>query len=198
VVADPTTPKGSLTMLSRAAQSGDSSGVRDLFYSTTPDQKKIADTLLDRTEVYAKFRMAIVKAFDEKAAEQLTGIREGDDAAAEQRIAQADVKTDSDKATVTMKPEGPGAPEEPPIQMVRVDGKWKLPMAAMTEGMAAGDVDERISQIKLLSVVVTQLTGEVSQNKYKTVDEVADALRGKLASAMLSAAGATTKPATAP
>src|SRR4029079_10929016 len=100
-----TTPKGTLTMLSRSTQTGDSSEVKELFYATNPLEQKLAAVLIERTEVYARFRQALVKALGEEVAEKLTENSADADALAEQRIAQADQKIDGDKATITMKPE---------------------------------------------------------------------------------------------
>src|SRR5262245_55350905 len=60
IPADPSTPKGTLTMLSRATESGDSSNVKDLFHATNPQEQKLAGVLIERTEVYARFRKALV------------------------------------------------------------------------------------------------------------------------------------------
>lgn len=198
--ADSSTPKGTLTLLSRATQSGDSSTVKDLFHSTTPQQQKMVDLMLERTEVFAKFRQALAKAFGEDAATQLTGSSPADEAVAEGRINQAMVKIDADKASVQMKSETPGDPDPDAVQMVKVDGKWKLPMSALTEGMGAADVESGLRKIKMLSEVVTQTTNEVTSGKFKTAEEVNDAIRGKLASAMLAdaAAAAGNAPATQP
>lgn len=198
--ADPTTPKGTLTMLSRATQSGDSASVRELFHASNPQQEKMIDLMLERTSAFAKFRQALVAKFGEEAAMQLTGNSAADEAAAEVRINQAVVSIDADKAVVQMKAEMPGEPQPDPVQMVKVDGKWKLPMAVLTEGMAAADIDANLRKVKMLSDVVISTTSEVTGGKFKTADEVNDAIRGKLASAMLAEAAAAEgkAPATMP
>lgn len=198
--ADSTTPKGTLTMLSRATQSGDSASVRDLFHASNPQQEKMIELMLERTSVFAKFRQALVAKFGEEAAMQLTGNSAADEAAAEVRINQAVVKIDGEKAAVQMKAEMPGEQEPDPVQMVKVDGKWKLPMAVLTEGMPAADIESNLRKVKMLSDVVISTTTEVTGGKFKTAEEVNDAIRGKLASAMLAeAAAAESKtPATMP
>ncbi len=190
VVADSSTPKGTLKLLSQATESGDTAQVRDLMVADTPQEQKLAEVLMERTAIYAKFRQAAAKAFGDAAADQLTGHSPAEAAAAEQRIVQADVKMEGDKASLEM--------EGQPVNLVRVDGKWKLSMGNLTSGMEAGDVDQRMQQIKMLSEVVVQTTDELNQGKYKTADEVNDAIRSKLASAMLKTAESATQPATAP
>jgi hypothetical protein len=86
------------------------------------------------------------------------------------------------------------------VQLVKVDGKWKLPVGKLTEGMQPEDVNRRLTEFKTLSSVVSDVTSEVGTGKYKTADEVSDALRGKLATAMLAAQSAegAAQPATKP
>src|SRR5438046_1329496 len=64
---DQTTPKGALKMLSRATQAGETATLKQLFHATTPAQQKIADSMIDRAEVFAKFRAALVGKFGEDA-----------------------------------------------------------------------------------------------------------------------------------
>jgi hypothetical protein len=188
--ADATTPQGTLTLLSRATQTGDSASVRDLFHSTNDQQKKMADLMLQRAEVFAKFRQALVKQFGEDTATELTGTSLADEVVAEQRINEAVVKIDADTAKVQMKAETPNAPEPDAVQMVKVDGKWKLPMASLTEGMNANEVEQGLKKLQMVSNIVTQTTAEVESGKYKSADELSDAIKGKLASAMLAEAAA--------
>jgi len=201
---DQTTPKGALKMLSRATQAGETGTLKGLFHATTPQQQKIVDSMIDRAEVFAKFRAALVSKFGEDAATKLTDTSAADEASAEARIEQAAVKVDNDKASVVMKSDVPGDPDPDPMQMVKVDGKWKLPMATMTEGMDVAAVDSGLRRMKLISEAVTQTTADVTSGKFQSPDEVNDAIRGKLASAMLAeaasaaAANPATRPATAP
>jgi len=188
VPADSTTPKGTLTLLSRATESGDTSAVRGLLNVTNPTEQKLADVLMQRTEVYAAFRKAAVKSFGEDAANQLTGNTAADAAESESRIQQADVKIDNNKATAAM--------EGQPVNLIKVGDKWKLSLETLTAEMPAGDVDQKLQQIKMLSDVVKQTTGEINQGKFKSPEEVNDAIRAKLASVMLQAPA--TGPATAP
>jgi hypothetical protein len=198
--ADSTTPKGTLTLFNRATQSGDPSSVKDLFNATTPQEKKLAEMLIERASVFAKFRQAAVKAFGEDAATQLTGTSEADATESEQRISQADVKIDKDNATVLMKTP-PGEPQPEPVKLVRVDGQWKLSISNLVEGMQPAEVEEHLQEMKLLSGVVTETTDEVGQGRYKSANEVNDAMRSKLAAVMLQQAGrggATSRPAPGP
>ena len=91
---DASTPKGTLTLLARALHAGDFSSARSLYLTTTPLEQKVADAFVERMESLTKFRQAIVKAFGEETATQMTGISDADAVAVEQRISAAEEKVD--------------------------------------------------------------------------------------------------------
>lgn len=190
MAADPTTPKGTLTLLARATASGDSASVRSLLHVTTPQEEKLADILMDRNDVNVKFKAAATKAFGEEVANQIAPNAVDE----EQRIERAEVKIDEDKATVKLDE------ESDPVSLVKVDGKWKLTLAALTAGIPAAEIDVRLDQMNMLSSVVKEATTELNEGKYKTPDELGDAIRGKLTERVLKqqAEAAATQPATQP
>ena len=165
---DSTTPRGTLTLLNRATANGDTASVRKLMNASTTQESRIADALVMRTDAFTKFRQAAVKSFGAEAASKLTGTEE-ETAAAEKAIQSADVKIDNDKAIVQM--------ENQPVNLVKVEGMWKLSLAGLAAGMAPADVDKMLEQMKTLASVMVQTSDEVSQGKYKSPDEVNDAVR---------------------
>jgi hypothetical protein len=187
VIADPTTPKGTLTLLNRATANGDTGTVRKLMHVATTQESRVADALVNRTDAFSKFRQAAVKSFGADAAAKLTG-NETDAAAADQAIAAADVTIQNDKAVVQM--------EGQAVNLVKIGGDWKLSLAGLTAGLAPADVDRMLAQMQMFVTVMSQTTDEVSQGKYKSPDEVNDAIRAKLATAMMQQEHATTQPAT--
>jgi hypothetical protein len=189
VSADSTTPKGTLMVLNHATAAGDSATVRKLMQVATTQESRVAEALLSRTDAFSKFRQAAVKAFGADGAAKLTG-NENDAAAADQAIAKADVTVDHDKAVVQMDGQA--------VNLVKVDGDWKLSLAGLTAGLAPADVDRMLDQMQVFVAVMSQTTDEVSQGKYKSPDEVNDAIRAKLATAMMQKEQAATQPTTAP
>lgn len=182
VEADPTTPKGTLTLLNRATAKGDSEGVRKLMHVATTQESRVADALVNRTAAFAKFREAAVKSFGADAAAKLTGSDE-ESTAAEQAIQRANVSVDNDKAVVQM--------DGQPVNLVKIDGNWQLSLAGLTNGLAPADVDRMLDQMKQFVGIMSQTTDELSQGKYKSPDEVSDAMRARLAAAMMQQAPAT-------
>src|SRR5450432_2931408 len=144
---DSTTPKGTLTLLNRATSNGDTASVRKLMHASTTQESRIADALVMRTEAYTKFKQAAVKSFGQEAASKLTGSEE-ETAAAEKAIQNADVKIDNDKAVVQM--------EGQPVNLVKVDGMWKLSLSGLASGLPPADVDKMLEQMKTLATVMTQ------------------------------------------
>ncbi|HMB94956.1 MAG TPA: hypothetical protein VKK61_02850 [Tepidisphaeraceae bacterium] len=186
--ADSTTPQGTLKLLNRATAGGDGATIRKLMFVSTTQESRVADTLVNRTQTYAKFRAAAVKTFGEAGAAKVAGDDEKDNADA--AIDQAEVKIDGDKAIVQMQGQ--------PVNLLKVDGIWKLSLAGLTEGLPATEVDKMLDQMKMFIAVMSQTTDEVNQGKYKSADEVNDAIRAKLATVMMQAQEAATQPTTAP
>jgi hypothetical protein len=197
VAADQTTPQGTLILFARAMQEGNVPAVRGVFHTTNAQESTLADFFSERTKVSADFRAAVSSKFGEEAATMLTDSSPQDVEIAAQHISAADVKLDGDKATVQMKSEMPGAPAPDGIELVKADGKWKLPMGLMTKDMTAEMVDEKMKALKTLQAVVVKMTGEVQQGKFARIEEVADALNSRIQSAALELAP-TTSPSTAP
>ena len=184
--ADATTPKGTLTLLNRATAKGDTDVVRKLMHVATTQESRVADALVNRTAAFAKFRDAAVKSFGADAAAKLTGSQE-ETSAAEEAIQHADVTIDNDKAVVQM--------DGQPVNLVKIDGNWQLSLAGLTAGLSAADVDRMLNQMGLFVTVMSQTTDELSQGKYKSPDEVNEAMRTKLAAAMMQQQG---QPSTQP
>lgn len=197
--ADPATPTGALTLLSRAGVSGDAAAMRGIYSAANEREQRLADLFVQQAVAAAKFRQAAVKAFGEDAATQLTGTSEADSQMAEQRISQADVKIENDKATVTLKSQ-PGEPPSQAMQMVRVDGKWKLPMAPLFEGMTDQDVEPKLLMVQSQIEAINQTTDEIDQGKHQTPQQVMDAIRSKEAAMWMERAtkNAATRPASRP
>jgi hypothetical protein len=198
IAADQTTPQGTLILFAKAIQEGDVPVVRGIFHATSPQENTLADFFSERTKVSADFRSAVAGKFGEEAAERLTNSSAEDVAIAAQHISDAEVKVDGDKAVVQMKSEFPGAPAPDAIELVRADGKWKVPMGAMTEGLTPDKIDENVKMLKTMQDVIVKMTGEVQQGKYSKIEEVVDALNSRLQSAALEMAPPTSAPSTAP
>jgi hypothetical protein len=187
--ADPTTPKGTLTLLNRATAKGDTETVRKLMHVATTQESRVADALVNRTAAFSKFRDAAVKSFGAEVAAKLTG-NEAETNAAEQAIQRADVTINNDKAVVQM--------DGQPVNLVKVDGNWQLSLADLTAGLQPAEVDKMLNQMKTFVSIMSQTTDELGQGKYKSPDEVNDAMRARLATAMMQQEQSATQPTSQP
>ncbi|HWP41292.1 MAG TPA: hypothetical protein VNL70_10240 [Tepidisphaeraceae bacterium] len=184
IAPEPSTPKGTLLLVSRALAVGDTATARQLIHAVTPQDQKLLDLLMSRTQANANFRRAAADAFGAEAASQLAADPAAELAQSEQRIRQADVAIDGDQATVQM--------DNNRIELLRQQGQWKLAMSNLTAGMDAADVERHMRLMQVFRDVVVQTTQELTAGEYKTVEQVSDAIRSKLASEMLKASTAPT------
>jgi F0F1-type ATP synthase membrane subunit c/vacuolar-type H+-ATPase subunit K len=189
--ADQTTPQGTLILLTRAMQSGESAGAKPLLLATSPAETALADVLMQSIDINGHFRGAVAKSFGDGVADMFAGSN-ADLAEAEKNIAHAKVTIDKDHATIEADPQGD------PVKLTQIDGQWKLAMS----GISASDMDRTQKDLKIRMGIMSQVTDELGQGKYKTPEELSDALKSRLALAMLQAAkdeqGAATQPATMP
>jgi hypothetical protein len=184
IAPEPSTPKGTLLLVSRALAAGDTGTARQLIHAVTPQDQKLLDLLMSRTQANANFRRAAADAFGAEAASQLAADPAAELAQSEQRIRQANVDIDGDRATVQM--------DNNRIELLRQQGQWKLAMSNLTAGMDAADVERHMRLMQVFRDVVVQTTEELTAGNYKTVEQVSDAIRSKLASEMLKASTAPT------
>jgi hypothetical protein len=125
--------------------------------------------MADLAEAMASLSRSAVTAFGEEGARAITG--EANDAAdALARLDAATVKQEGDSAIVGAVPGDPG------VALVRIDGKWKFPVAAMILGVDEAAVSQRLADVESQITVFTEAAAEVKQGKYKTGDEVRQAL----------------------
>ena len=131
-----------------------------------------------------------VTAYGEEGARPVTG--DANDAAdALARLDAALVKEQGDSATV-------GATEgDAGVSLVRVDGKWKFPVAALIKNADEAAVAQRLSDVEAQVGLFTEAAAEVKQGKYKTGDEVRQALDQRILQMVMQQKRPTTAPTTA-
>lgn len=184
VVADSTTPKGTLLVLSRATAAGDTKTVANLLAVDSEQDRKLADALMRRNIINVKFRNALSKSFGEEVATQMAGSASDD----EGRIASGAVDIKDDTATVHMGDNGE------PVNLVKTPDGWKLSLKGLTGDMKPEQIDEQLAKMKVVVDAIDHVTDEITAAKYKSPDDVANALRNRL----MAAATPTTAPAAAP
>ncbi len=191
--ADPQSPdeiavRNVLKTLAKALQGGDRDQIRKVIYAGNPTEQKMVDAMAGMATAIAKLNKAAAKAFGEEQAKALTG-----DLGAElTRIDEAKVSIDGDTATVVYKP-GEPAPKQTdlasadpaaPLQLVKVDGRWQVPMAKLSKGATPEQIEQRLSDVEVQTKVVADITTEITEGKHKNVDAVAEAWQAKVMQAL--------------
>lgn len=184
VVADSTTPKGTLLLLSRATAAGDVTTVLSLLSVSNAEDQKLADALMRRNIINVKFRAALAKAFSEDVATQMAGDASED----ETRIASATADIQGSEATIRM------SEAEPPINLVKADGVWKLSLKGLTGNLTPQQVEGQLSKMKMVVDAIDATTSEIGTGKFKKPEEVELALRDRL----MAASTPTTVPSSMP
>src|SRR5262249_24294782 len=150
-----------------STQSGDAETTRNLLYPNNADEARLAELVAQSVAQNQKFRQAVSKAFGDASADAFAGSQQ-DTSRLEIIISRAKVTTDKSTATLIVA-EGADA-----VKLVQVDGKWKLSMAGQTE-------DNAIARQQASLTVLSEVTDELGQRKYKTELELRDALQRKSA-----------------
>jgi hypothetical protein len=186
--ADEAALRGALKTLARGLQDGDRDQIRKVIYAANPTEQKMVDAMASMAAEIANLNKAATKAFGKEQAQELTG-----DLGAElTRIDEAKVSIDGDTATVVYKP-GEPAPKQTdlanadpaaPLQLSKIDGRWRIPMAKLSKGATAEQIEQRLSDVDVQAKVIAEITAEVTQGKYKNVDAVAEAWQSKVMQAL--------------
>lgn len=177
-----------LKALAKALQDGDRDQIRKVIYAANPTEQKMVDAMAGMAAEIARLNKAATKAFGEEQAKALTG-----DLGAElTRIDQAKVSIDGDTATVVYKP-GEPAPKQTdlasadpaaPLQLTKVDGRWRVPMAKLSKGATPEQIEQRLSDVDVQTKVVADITAEITQGKHKNIDAVTEAWQAKVMQAL--------------
>lgn len=194
IPTDQSTPRSALRVLADAMAAGDAQAILGVFHATNPQEQKMAQAMVDVAVAYAGLQKDAVAAFGADNAKALTG-----DAAAIQsqgltKLASATEKVDGDKATVVV---GDGT-EEPPVSLVKHNGKWKWPVAEMAKGIDAAQVEQGIADANAQAKLYAEAAEEVRAGKYKTALEVRQAMEQRVMQMALARHKAATQPASGP
>jgi len=180
--------RAALKTLAKALQDGDRDQIRKVIYASNPTEQKMVDAMAGMAAEIARLNKAATKAFGEEQAKALTG----DIGAEISRIDEAKVSIDGDTATVVYKP-GEPAPKQTdlasadpaaPLQLTKVDGRWRVPMAKLSKGATPEQIEQRLSDVDVQTKVVAEITAEITQGKFKNIDAVAEGWQAKVMQAL--------------
>jgi hypothetical protein len=190
-VQDLSTPKSAVRSLAVAMQSGDKDALLNVLHANTPVEARLASVMAELAEAMAGLSQSAVTAFGEEGARPFT--REtADSVEAIERLDSATVTEQGDSAIVGADGVDPG------VTLVRVDGKWKFPVAALIAGVDEAAITQRLADVEAQVGLFTEAADEVKQGKYKTGEEVRQALDQRILQMVMQRPRPTSVPAKQP
>jgi hypothetical protein len=141
----------------------------------------------------AGLRKDAVTAFGAEGAKMLTGDMQALAAQGLARLEAANEKIDGDKATVIVEGDN-----EQPVNLIKHEGKWRFPVAEMSKGIDPAQIDKGIEDAGAQTKLIREAAEEVRAGKFKTGEEVRQALEQRVMQMVLARQKAATQPATQP
>jgi hypothetical protein len=189
VSLDQSTPKALLRSFFASRGEVDEATLRSLLHAATPLEQKILDSLVQVELANTRLRAAERQRFGSATTGPSMASSQGLDVDTVEDIEALTEKVEGNRATVS-------SPMNPKISMelIRIDGKWKLPMAAQ-----AGQVDPTITETLGVATraqveIIDTVTADVRAGKFSSEDHVQQELARRFAERLASA----TRPAPSP
>ena len=192
IPTDQSTPKSALRVLADAMESGNQKAILGVLLTASPQELRMAQTMAELAGALAELRRQAVTAFGEEGAKSLTGDVSAVAAQGLARLGAAKETITGDKATVSV---GEGADAEPPVNLVKHEGKWKYPVAEMSKGVQdPAIIEQGITDAAEHAKLLRDAAAEVGEKKYKTADEVRAALEQRVMQMVMARQKAATQP----
>jgi hypothetical protein len=195
IPTDQSTPRSALRVLADSMEGGNQQGILGVLHAANPQEQKMAQAMAELAGAIAGLRKDAIAAFGPEGAKMLTGDVQAVAAQGLARLGAATEKIDGDKAIVVV---GEGATEEPPVNLVKQDGKWKYPVSEMAKGIDAAQIDQGIADAAAQAKLLKEAADEVRGGKFKTGEEVRQTLEQRVMQMVLARQKAATQPTTAP
>jgi hypothetical protein len=163
-------PKGALKSYNAAMRSGDVAAMVSLQYATNDDERRVARSCAQSDLEVGKLIKTAREKFGDDAAKKVSEAinDEGDD-----DIDAAKETVDGTHGGVTF--EG----SDDPTPLIRVDGAWKVDIAAMLKQFD-GTADALSDQVIRRGSAAKVTTQELVAGQYTTADAMVDALKTRL------------------
>jgi hypothetical protein len=174
-------------------EAGDKEKILSVLLAGSPQEQKMANAMAELASAIAGLRKDAIAAYGAEGAKLLTGDTAATVAQGLARLGAATEKVEGDKATVTV---GTGDLAEPPVNLVKQDGKWKYPVAEMAKGIDAAQIEKGIEDAAAQTKLLKDAADEVRAGKYKTGEEVRQTLEQRVMQMVLARQKAATQPAT--
>ena len=193
---DQTTPKALLRTFFASRGEVDEATIRSLLHATTPAEQKILDGVVEVELAHGRLRAAQKeKSGKATTAPFVTPGRLEPDTPEE--LNSLEEKIEGDRALVST-PMVPGMS----MQFVRVEGRWKLPIASLVGPIDPSMAETMGSATRAQVQIIEGLTAEVRAGKLTTEQQVRDELIRRFAERLAAATKSSTQqnpsPTTAP
>ena len=180
-VLDQTSPTALLRSFFSSRGEVDEATIRSLLHATNPAEQKILDAVIEVELAHGRLRAA-QKAKLGKATTTPSVTRGGLEPDTPEELASLEEKIEGDRATVSS-PMVPGMS----MQFVRVDGRWKLPIASLVGPIDASDPRTMDAARRAQVEIIDALTADVMAGKWTTEDAVHDELTRRFAERLAAA-----------
>jgi hypothetical protein len=190
---DQTSPKGLVRSLFASHGEVDQSALRAVLHAANPVEQKILDSVVQIELANARLRATEREKFGRPTTAPSTVAGP----MPREAIKEIDTfveKIEGDSATVS-------PPKDPSlaIALIRVDGKWKLPIASLLGKIDPATVDTLDASTHAQVAIIDALTAEVKSGKLTSEEQVRQELIKRLAERLAAATrSAVPQPATAP
>ncbi|MEA2735391.1 MAG: hypothetical protein QOE14_1842 [Humisphaera sp.] len=199
VALDQSSPRALLRSFFASRGEVDEATLRSLLHAATPPEQKILDSLVQVEVANARLRGAERQKFG--ASSLTTTSSPGSSVASAPGL---DVDTVEDIEALTEKVEGDRATLSSPMdatikmELVRVDGKWKLPMAAQVGAIDATLTETLAVATRAQIEIIDAVAADVKAGKFANDDQVRQELSRRFAERLASATRPASQSATQP
>jgi hypothetical protein len=186
VSADQTSPRGTVKMLTEAMEKGSPEEIGKLLHTEKPIEKRVADSMIEMASVISTLRQTSIKRFGQEAE---TEFKEDPT-----RIDKASETVEGDMARVSY----PDTPVAAAIVLKQVDGQWVLPVSELVRDVPQEYLEELLVQRQVEIRLIREISEELAQGKYNSVQETMDSLQGRIQRAVMQQSPPATQPSTQP
>jgi hypothetical protein len=172
---DPASPQAAVESLSAALAAGDGPKIRSLLYATTDPERRMVDAMVAMSQAIARLRPVVSKRFGDEPAKQVTGDPAARAADQHAKLESAYVQTAGDTAHVTF-PD----PLTDPITLRRIDGQWRVPVAAHAPNLSPEQLDQRAADLTTAAQAIDEVTTLCQGGKWHTPNDVLIAIQERI------------------
>lgn len=161
-LAPASTPKEALRSLNLALRDGDAAAIRSLFDTRDDQGRKFVTAMADYAAALVDLHKSAEQAYGPAGANSVTGDLAAQSSDGLAAIEQAEVSQAGDSADIKFK----GA-TDPAVRLVKVDGRWRLPLSQLLDGADAQTTHRRMHELSIQATLARQTAEEIAGGKYR-------------------------------